>query len=93
MPLSLDSRPSRKEGVLAQTAAENWVLLDLESGEYYALDEVSSRIWHLCDGQRSIAEIAETVHREYDAPTAQIERDALAFLCEMAQEGLVSERR
>ena len=89
MGLSLDSRPARKEGVLAQTAAENWVLLDLESGEYFALDEVSSRIWHLCDGERTVADIARAVHAEFDAPAEDIERDALAVLAELASEGLV----
>ena len=89
MTLSLESRPSRKEDVLAQTAAENWVLLDLKSGNYYALDDVSSRIWHLLDGTRTIAEIVAVVEAEYEAPASQIRADAVTFIEELAQEGLV----
>lgn len=84
-----DSRPRRRDRVLVQRAADEWILLDVESGQYYALDEVSGRVWDLCDGSHSVSAMVEAVCREYDAPAEAVEEDVLAFLGEMADERLV----
>ena len=42
------------------------------SGEYFTLDEVGGRVWELCDGTRSIDEIATIVTEEYDAPLDRV---------------------
>src|SRR5205085_2317369 len=51
------SRPRRRERVLTQAAAGTVVLLDLDSGQYYSLDEVSARVWDLCDGEHGVDEL------------------------------------
>jgi hypothetical protein len=63
----------------------------VDSGNYYALDEVSGRIWDLCDGDHSVSAMIETICQEYEAPAADdIEADILDFLGEMAEERLVT---
>ena len=84
-----DSRPRRRDRVLVQRAADQWILLDVENGQYYALDEVSGRVWDLCDGSHSVSAMVDTLCREYDAPAEAVEEDVLAFLGEMADERLV----
>jgi pyrroloquinoline quinone biosynthesis protein D len=78
------SRPRRRDGVLAQTAGDTVVLLVPETGEYFTLEEVGARIWDLADGTRSVAQIADTLADEYDAPRATIETDAIDFVRELA---------
>ena len=58
--------PRRATRVVAQQAAGKWVLLDVKSGQYYALDPVAGRIWQLCDGTRSVQQIAEVLSEEFD---------------------------
>lgn len=89
-PFQSTSHPLRREGVLAQSAAGMTVLLRLEGGEYYSLDEVGGRVWELSDGQRTVAEIAETLSREFAAEAAVIERDVLELLADLAHENLVA---
>src|ERR1700760_1677207 len=55
------SRPRRRERVLPQTAAGTLVLLDLDGGQYYSLDEVSARVWELCDGEHGVEGIVEAI--------------------------------
>lgn len=85
-----DARPRRRERVLVQRAADQCILLDVDSGNYYALDEVSGRIWELCDGDHSVAAMVEAIRGEYEAPAEDVEADVLAFLDEMAGERLVT---
>jgi coenzyme PQQ biosynthesis protein PqqD len=84
-----ETRYRQKEGLLAQRAADTRVLLDPADGNYFALDDVSGRIWDLCDGKRTVAEIVATLCAEYDAPRETVEADAMEFLGELLTDGLV----
>ena len=86
-----ESRLRHRDRVLTQRAAGTMVLLDLEGGEYFALDEVSARVWELCDGERAVRAIVETIGAEYEAPQETIYEDVLAFLEEMLDEDLLVE--
>ena len=65
------------------------VLLNPQSGEYYTLDEVGSRIWELCDGTRTISQIAALIGQEFAAPIEVIEKDALELVKDLAEEKLL----
>jgi hypothetical protein len=84
-----ESRLRHRDRVLIQRAAGTLVLLDLEGGQYFALDEVSARVWELCDGEHGIGTIVEAISAEYDAPVETIQEDVLAFLEEMLDENLL----
>ncbi|HEX3552453.1 MAG TPA: PqqD family protein [Thermoanaerobaculia bacterium] len=84
-----DSRLRHRDRVLIQRAAGTLVLLDLEGGQYFALDEVSARVWELCDGEHGIGAIVEAIGSEYDAPAETIREDVMAFLQEMLDEKLL----
>jgi hypothetical protein len=85
----LSERLRREDGVLAQEANGQTVLLRLSDGGYYALDEVGARIWELCDGERPVAEIVTTLAGEFDAPEATVRADALEFIGDLRRERLL----
>jgi coenzyme PQQ biosynthesis protein PqqD len=84
-------RPQQREGILAQEAQGQTVLLRLEDGSYYAVDEVGARIWELCDGQRSFADIVAVMRDEFEAPADQISADVAEFIAELRTEQLLVE--
>jgi coenzyme PQQ biosynthesis protein PqqD len=84
-----ETRFRQKEGLLSQRAADTRVLLDPADGNYFALDEVSGRIWDLCDGKRTVAEVVAAICAEYDAPREAVEADVMEFLGELLTDGLV----
>ncbi len=84
-----EDRLRRRDRVLVQRAADKQILLDLDGGQYYALDEVSGQVWDLCDGTRSVATVIETVCRSYDAPPEVITEDVWSFLEELIDEKLI----
>lgn len=88
---SLDSRPRPRDGILRQEADGSVVLLCLESGRYYSLNLVGSRVWELCDGVRTLAEIAGQLAQEFDAPRPVIEADVLSLVGELLGEKLVGQ--
>ena len=86
-----ESCPRRSERVLAQGTSDTLVLLNLDDGAYFALNEVGNRVWELCNGARSVSEIISITCREYDAPPEVVETDVLELFGELAEEGLVVE--
>jgi hypothetical protein len=89
---SRDTTLARRPGVLAQQVKPDdasLVLLNPQSGEYYTLEAVGTRFWQLCDGKRTIAEIAAIVGEEYDQSLEVIESDILELVRELMDEKLV----
>jgi len=87
--LNPDMVPKRATRVVAQQAAGQWVLLDVTSGQYYGLDPVGGRIWQLCDGTRSVRQIAEAVCDEYDAAGHSVEDDVVGLVSDLVGESLL----
>lgn len=87
--VALEERLRRQEGILAQEAQGQTVLLRLEDGGYYALDEVGAMIWDLCDGARAVADIVAALCEEFDAPEATVTTDVLEFIADLRRERLL----
>jgi len=85
----LAERVRREEGILAQEAHGQTVLLRLEDGGYYALDEVGAMIWEMCDGQRAVAEIVALLCEEFDVPERIVQADVLEFIDDLRRERLL----
>lgn len=83
------SYPQQKERVLFQRVKDDVVLLNMETGNYYALNEVGGRVWALCNGKHSVSEIIALVAQEYTAPVETVETDVLALLADLAEEKLL----
>ncbi len=91
MTITLTTRPLRSDRILKEEAGGTVVLLDMDDGRYFTLDEVGGRVWDLCDGSRTVLEMAALLEDEYEAPQAAIERDLLALLTDLAHERLVGD--
>ncbi len=90
--LSAATALARRSGVLAQQVKKDeptLVLLNPKSGEYYTLEPVGARVWELCDGKRTISEIAAIISQEYEESPEVIESDILELAKELIDEELV----
>jgi pyrroloquinoline quinone biosynthesis protein D len=64
-----------------------WIILAPE--RVFNPDETAVAVLKLCDGQRSVSEIAEALSREYQAPLEEITTDITAMLQDLADKGVV----
>ena len=81
-----------RDRVMMQQVEGELVLLDIDSGEYFALNEVGGRIWELCDGSRSVGAVAEVICAEYEVASETAAHDACELLEELLEVGLVVQR-
>ncbi len=77
------------DDVVAREVGGEMVLLDLVSGTYFGLGAVGSRVWEqLSHGEASLAQLADLIEAEFDAPRDVIERDLAGLLGQLVDKQL-----
>jgi pyrroloquinoline quinone biosynthesis protein D len=66
---------------------DRWVIQAPE--RVFSPDPIAVEVLKLCDGSRTVAEIADDLALRYDAPKEQILADIIAMLQELADKGVV----
>ncbi len=65
------------------------VILQLQNGQYYGLNEVGSRVWELIQQPRTTEEIETSLLEEFDVAQDRCREDLASLLQDMAAAGLV----
>ncbi len=65
------------------------VMLDVEGGQYYGLNEVGTHIWGLLDRPATPAEIAADLPRHFAVEPAEAEAATRAFLADLLERGMI----
>jgi hypothetical protein len=86
----------RSDTVVSRVIAGETLIVPICKGvgdlaSIYSLNQVATTIWDAISHPRSKSEIVQVIAREFEAESAQIERDVEAFLVEMESAGLVTE--
>ncbi len=72
-----------------QTIEGEAVLIHLQTGDYYSLNDVGTSFWELLDGARTVGDCAAKIAPEYSAPMEVVTADLLELAADLAKEGLV----
>lgn len=75
--------------VLAREVGGEMVLLDVEFGTYYGLNEVGTRAWSLLAEGATLGEIEERLHSEFDVDQPTLEADLGALVRDLLDHGLI----
>jgi hypothetical protein len=65
------------------------VLLNLDSGVYFGLDAVGTRVWALLLEHGATAPVCVQMEREYDVNRDELERDVHRLVGELREKGLL----
>ncbi len=65
------------------------VLLQLDSGEYFGLDEVGQRMWALMVEHGDLDRVVSALAEEYDAPRETIATDLARLVDELVEKKLM----
>lgn len=90
--VTLETLLVRSSEVLFQEVGGEAVLLDLSGEQYFGLDQVGTRIWHLIDGHAPLRDIHGTLSEEYDAEPDRTAEDLLALGQALVDAGVATVR-
>ena len=65
------------------------VILNMKSGVYCGLNEVGARIWQLIQEPTCLKDVLDTLLKEYEVEPDRCERELLALLQQMSDNGLI----
>lgn len=93
--LTLQTICAPSEDVVAREIEGELIIVPLASGigeaddELYTINPTGQAIWQKLDGARTLAQVADELANEFDAPRADIERDVLGLVGELARRKMV----
>jgi hypothetical protein len=77
------------ETVLFRDLDGEAVLLATESGKYFGLNEVGTRMWSLLHRYGDVEAVCHALFAEYDVPEARLREDVARFVGTLANRGLI----
>ena len=86
-PFSLQLRPS--PNVLSQRYDDSVVLLNLDTDRFFHLNRTGARFWELLGERSNLAEVYETMSREFDVEGTELEAQMTALITELREQDLV----
>ncbi|MGK7900249.1 MAG: PqqD family protein [Hormoscilla sp.] len=89
MKLGLSHKVSLAEDVLIQELSGESVLLNIDSEQYFGLDEVGSRMLSVLTESDSIQAANDILLQEYEVEPAKLEQDLLELIEKCVKHGLV----
>jgi hypothetical protein len=87
--LSRASSARIREDVVFRELEGEAVILNLETGTYYGLDAVGTRMWKLVQEQGRVDAVLEALLQEYEVEPARCEQDLLGLLHKLNAKGLI----
>jgi hypothetical protein len=87
--ISLSAYVKIPDGIVHRDLQGELVLLNLNTGVYFGLDHVGTRIWSLLQESRSLQQVLDALLQEYEVPATKGREDLLKLVAEMREKGLV----
>lgn len=82
-------RPQRNAAVAYRIFGSDAVLISTNTNTVRMLNPTGSFVWHLCDGTRSVQELASYLTLLYHLAEAEVENALLDFLAELDERQLI----
>ena len=87
--ITLDALIEIEENVLFRELSGEAVLLNVETGNYFGLDQVGTRAWALIREHKSLSKVVGLMEAEYDVSRDVLGSDLVALAKELSVHGLV----
>ena len=87
--VSLDRRLRVSDDVVFREMEGEAVLLNLDSGMYFGLDAIGTRIWQLLGEHQTLQAVFDQMLREFEVDSPTLRSDLLALVDRLMEHGLV----
>jgi coenzyme PQQ synthesis protein D (PqqD) len=89
LPLGPETVLRIRPQVFHRRLGDETIILKLDSGTYFGLDEVGSRAWELIQSRGCLAEVLEALVAEYEVTAEDLWRDLESLVGRLLDHGLV----
>jgi hypothetical protein len=90
--ITLSSVVAQRKTAVSSIVDGEAVILSIDSGSFYRLNGVGSRIWRTLQDETAVAALCDWAHATFRADPEVCDRDVLEFLNEINGQGLITVR-
>ncbi len=87
--MDLNKKVTFADTVFAQEVDDEMVLLDMNSENYFGLDEVGTAIWQAMQEKENLKEVFEVLLEQYEVEEDILKNDLITFVEKLEESGLV----
>ena len=87
--MNINQKVTFPDTVFTQEVDGEMVLLDMDSENYFGLDEVGTVIWQAMQENENLKDVLVVLLEQYDVKEDILEKDLLAFTASLKKSGLV----
>ena len=87
--MDLNQKISFPDTVFAQEVDGEMVLLDMDSENYFGLDEVGTSMWQAIQSKENLKEVLEVLLEQYEVEEEVLKKDLVTFVDKLQESGLV----
>ena len=87
--LSSSSTIRRNPDLLHAAAGNDILMMSVEAGAYFGLEQVGARIWEMTADQITVEQICTRLTAEYDVEPDVCEAEVLTFLARLAEQHII----
>jgi len=80
----------RANGIVGSKMDGEVVMMNIEKGKYYCLDEVASRIWDIIEEEKSVEEVVDVLLNEYDVSKDECMNDVVELFENLFSQDLIT---
>lgn len=85
-----ETRVAQKSSAVSSVVEGEAVILDIDSGYFFQLNSVASRIWEALQSEMTISSLCDQLHTQFAVDPDVCAGDVFEFLNEMSSRGLIS---
>ena len=75
--------------VIQETIDGEVVIVNLDNGNYYSLDNIGAAIWSLIESGAAVAEVVNAIRQRYDGDHVDVEDAVNQFVAKLQREALI----
>jgi hypothetical protein len=87
----MEDRPKRKETLVTEEVNDDFLVADFRESTMHVLNPTAAAVFEMCDGQRSISEIAAILAEYFRMPAEAVGQDVLKIVGEFQKLGFLEE--
>ena len=87
--MDLNQRVTFPDTVFAQEVDGEMVLLDMESENYFGLDEVGTSMWQAIQNKENLQEVLDVLLEQYEVEEEVLKKDLVFFVEKLQKSGLI----
>ncbi len=80
----------RNNEIMTAEMGEELVMLHIDQGSYFGLDEIGREIWARIEKPTSMGDLCAALQAEYDAEAETVETDVKTFITRLMRNDLVT---